>query len=91
MMSDTIVRRSTLPLSAAVDGEVVMFHPDRGAYFSLGDVGSRIWELVAEAKTIDTLCGILTEEYDVEPARCRTELVSFIGELHAAGLVELSA
>ena len=90
MTGDSIVQRATLPLSAAVDGEIVMFHPDRGAYFSLGDVGSRVWELVEKPISVVELCDTLSEEYDVEPERCRVEIEAFVAQLHDAGLVELS-
>lgn len=90
MTSETVVQRGTLPLAAAVDGEVVMFHPDRGAYFSLGDVGSRVWELVEQPIALAALCETLSQEYDVEPARCRAEIETFVGQLHEAGLVELT-
>ena len=84
-----MIQRSGLPLSAAVDGEVVMFHPERGAYFSLGDVGSRVWELVEQPVTMDEVCRILVEEYDVDPETCRTEVEAFVSQLLEAGLVEL--
>ena len=67
-----------------------MFHPDRGAYFSSGEVGLRVWELVAEPMSLEELCGTLTEEYDVEPARCRVEVEAFVSQLQDAGLVEVT-
>ena len=79
-----------MPLSAQVDGEIVMFHPERGAYFSLGEVGSRIWELIGAPVTIGVLCTRLVDEYAVEPDRCRAEVETFVAELHGAGLVELT-
>ena len=67
-----------------------MFHPDRGAYFVAREVGSRVWELVAQPITLDALCGVLMEEYDVEPSRCRAEVEAFVVQLNDAGLVELT-
>lgn len=90
MTSDTVVWRAGLPLSAQVDGEIVMFHPDSGAYFSLGEVGSRIWELIDAPSSIAALCTRLVDEYEVEPDRCRAEVEAFVAELRDAGLVELT-
>ena len=91
LTSGSVIQRSTLPLSAAVDGDIVMFHPDRGAYFTAaGEVGSRVWELVAQPISLEALCTTLTEEYDIEPARCRAEVETFVSQLHDAGLVELT-
>ena len=90
LTSRSVIKRGTLPLSAAVDGDIVMFHPDRGAYFSSGDVGLRVWELVEEPTSLEDLCRKLTEEYDVEPARCRAEVEEFVSQLQDAGLVEVT-
>lgn len=91
-MNDTsVIERGDVALDAAVDGEVVMFHPERGAYFSLGDVGSRIWELVERPIALTDLCATLVAEYDVEPDRCRAEVESFVTSLEGAGLVTIRA
>jgi hypothetical protein len=67
-----------------------MFHPDHGAYFVAREVGSRVWELVAQPISLEELCRKLTEEYDVDPSRCRAEIEAFVSQLHDAGLVELT-
>lgn len=90
LTSRSVIQRSTLPLSAAVDDDIVMFHPDRGAYFAAREVGSRVWELVEQPISLEELCRTLTEEYDVEPSRCRAEIEAFVSQLHDAGLVELT-
>jgi PqqD family protein of HPr-rel-A system len=86
---DTVVQRSSAPLAAAVDGEIVMFHPDRGAYFGLVDVGTRIWELIEEPASLGAITTRLLAEYEVDPAACRSEAEAFLSQLADAGLVEL--
>jgi hypothetical protein len=89
MNDTTVVRRSSVPLTAAVEGEVVMFHPHRGAYFSLGDVGSRIWEIVAAPSSLAAITTTLLQEFKVEPGVCRAQVEAFVVELEDAGIVEL--
>ena len=86
-VTDTVYTRSTEPLVAEVDDEIVMLDPTSGKYFGLGDTGARIWELLAEPRTIDDLVTTLTVEYAVDDATCRTQVTTFLETLDAAGLL----
>ena len=90
LTSRSVIQRGTKPLSRAVHSDIVMFHPDRGTYFASGEVGLRVWELIAEPISLEEVCKTLTEEYEVEPARCRAEVETFVSQLQDAGLAEVT-
>ena len=90
MKSSAVISRGSLPLSAAVDSDIVMFHPNRGSYFVVSEVGARVWELVEQPMSFEELCETLSAEYDVEANRCRAEVEAFVSQLHEAGLVDVS-
>ena len=47
---------------------------DSGVYFGLEGVGPRVWELLAGGTgSARAVWGALTEEYEVEPERCRRD------------------
>jgi hypothetical protein len=79
--------RSDEPFTAVVDGEVVMFSPAQGAYFGLDPVGTRVWELLEEPRTIDDVCTILTEEFAVDAKTCHDDVVALVEQLRDAELV----
>jgi hypothetical protein len=79
--------RSSQPLQAEVDGEIVMLDPASSKYFGLADTGARIWELLAEPKSVNDLVAALTAEYEVDDDTCRTQVTTFLDTLGAAGLV----
>jgi hypothetical protein len=85
----TIVVRNTEPLTAAIDDEIVMLSPDRGAYFGLNPVGSSIWQLIGAPRTVSSLCRALMQEYDVDGRTCHIEVTSFLDQLERAGLIEI--
>lgn len=85
------IHRHPEPLTASVDGEIVMLDAERGAYFALGGVGTRIWEMLEVPHTLEELCRALQDEYAVDPETCHEEVVRFIEDLHQAQLVQLAA
>jgi hypothetical protein len=89
IQSSTVVLRETDPIATVIDGEVVMLSPQAQAYFGLGDVGSEIWNMIERPKRVDELCVALQEEFNVDPDTCAREVLSFLNDLLARGLVRI--
>ena len=87
-MTDTTVlsRREGL-MTADMNGSAVMMDIMSGKYYNLGEVGGRIWELLEEPMTLDTLVQKLTAEYDVSAERCRSDMLPFLNTLIERGLL----
>ncbi len=86
---ETIVARRSEPLTAPVDGELVMLDPRRGEYFGLDAIGHRVWQLLERPRTVESLCSALETEFDVTPETCRADVLAFLEQLSDAQLVEL--
>src|SRR4029434_155529 len=86
----TVVRNPG-QLSVDLAGEVVVLSIDTGRYYDMDAVGSRIWALVERPITIAALIDLLVGEFEVERDICQEELLAFLRELHAGGLVQISA
>lgn len=67
--------------------EKVMFSAANGKYYNFGDVGGRIWELLAEPNTAKSITAQLMQEYDVSEAACRQETEAFLQSLKKEGLI----
>ena len=74
-------------LTASVKEEMLMMSVELGAYFNLNPVGSRIWELLASARTLDELVDELTAEYEVSAQTARAEVAGFLAQLDREGLL----
>ena len=81
------LQRRAEPLTAELDGEIVMLDPDRGSYFSLAGVASRVWELLEDPMSLGQLCEQLPREFDIDAQTCRQEVRAFIQQLLDAELV----
>lgn len=84
----TTVVRSSEPLTARIDDEVVMLDTRQGCYFGLDRSGAVIWDLIADPRSVGDVCQELVERYDVPPETCRADVISFLTELADAGLIE---
>jgi hypothetical protein len=85
---ETVVARRGEPLAARVDDDLVMLDPVRSRYFALDATGRRVWELLGEPRSVESLCAALQDEFEVSAQTCRTDVVTFLQQMADAGLVE---
>lgn len=55
-------------------GEAVILNLARGTYFGLNEVGTRMWNLLAEHGSSEQALAVLLEEYKVEEAPLRQDI-----------------
>ena len=72
-------------------GELVILDFSGGRYFSLDEVGTRIWRGLVEGATPREIAAALTSEFDVDEARAFADVTSLVDELLAKGLLAASA
>lgn len=82
-------RRNPDLIAADMDGETVMMSIERGDYYGIGGVGSRVWELLETPRTMADIVQAICAEFDVDEASCRADMEHFLGELHSHGIVSL--
>lgn len=80
--------RSSEQVSTLLQGETVILHVQSGKYYNLNPVGSRIWELIEQPVTIQSIIHVIESEYDVEHERCKADVLAVITSMQAAGLVQ---
>jgi hypothetical protein len=74
-------------ITANIDTELVMMDADRGAYFGLDEIGTRIWNMLAEPQSLVQLCDKLVEEYEVERATCEQDVSQLLSQMQAQNLI----
>jgi hypothetical protein len=86
--------RVTIPQNVVfkkVGDETVLLDFELGVYYGLDEVGTRVWELLAEGKTIAEAIETIADEYEVDADQARRDLDALLGELSAKGLVRLGS
>ncbi len=85
----SLIRNPDL-IATDMDGDTVMMSIERGEYFGIGGVGSRVWELLAQPVSIVQLTDTICAEYEVDAATCQADMDKFAHELLQNGLVSLA-
>jgi hypothetical protein len=80
------VRRSDV-LAQGAGETVILLTPDSGEYFTLNEVGGRIWELADGSRSVAEIAGLLVDEYDAPLEEIQADAMDVLGELAEAQLV----
>ncbi|HEY8601757.1 MAG TPA: PqqD family peptide modification chaperone [Thermomicrobiales bacterium] len=83
------VQVSAQQVSTELDGEMAILSLENGVYYGLDPVGARIWELLQEPQAVTAVRDRIVAEYEVSPEVCEADLLALLGDLRAAGLVEV--
>lgn len=87
--ASTCVTRSEEPVTAEVDGTVVMMSLGRGKYFGLDAIGTRVWELIEQPVSIRRICETLSIEYEVDAVTCERDVIELLEEMIGEDLVQV--
>jgi hypothetical protein len=82
--------RNNKTISGRLHDELVMMDIEKGKYFSLNPVATSIWELLDKPLSIEEICPLIMEEYEVDFAQCRLEVEEHLAEMGKLGLVLIS-
>jgi hypothetical protein len=72
-----------------LEGESVLLNLQSERYYGLDDIGTRLWQLLAENGDVAAACEQLVKEYDVEEDILRQDVAQLITKMADAGLVQL--
>ena len=75
-------------LCQEVEGELVLLDAESDRYFSLDEVGGRIWALLGDYDgDVERVVAAMLEEFDVDETTLRRDVDALLGQLRDAGLL----
>jgi hypothetical protein len=86
---ESIVVVSKDQMASDIAGETVILGLTAGRYYGLDAVGARIWQLIQTPTLVSDVERVIVSEYEVDPERCRQDLLSVLRKMIDAGLVEV--
>ena len=70
-----------------LDGEAVLLHLDRGTYFGLDSIGTRVWQALVEHGCARPAVALLLEDYEVAAETLESDVSRLLDELSANDLI----
>jgi hypothetical protein len=74
-----------------LDNEAIFLNLNTERYIGLDRTGTRMWQLLTTAPTIEVVFDQLLEEYDVVPELLRSDLSELLDRLVENGLLEIAS
>lgn len=75
--------------STSIGDEIAFMNPDKSKYYGLDSIGSRIWHLIKEPKTVGDIISVLIDEYDVVESACAKDVLELIQKLYEEDLINV--
>ena len=87
LADDTYLRRKEQVIAQESSGALVLFNMDDGQYYSLNEIGNRIWELCDGSRSVGQVVSILCEEYDSPAEIVNRDALELLEELVLADML----
>jgi hypothetical protein len=86
---ESIIVQATGFIAADLDGEKAMLSVEKGKYYGLNSIGSRIWDLIDRPVSVKEIIATLIEEYDVAENTCHGDVCIFLNKIYDEGLIAI--
>jgi hypothetical protein len=83
----TVVVQARPLVATEVDGDLVMMDIEGGHYLTLNPTGARIWDLIAEPRSVADICSALTARFNVTDDQCLADVTAFLTSAMSHGAV----
>jgi hypothetical protein len=84
---ESVVAQIADMVTSDIDDEKVMMSIEKGSYYGLDPVGSRVWELIEKPVRVSDLVDTLLTRYDVDRETCEADVAAFLHELEEDGII----
>jgi Coenzyme PQQ synthesis protein D (PqqD) len=86
---NTAVKQNPENMVSDMDGEKVILSIKNGKYYSLGTLGSVIWTLIVQPKTMNNIIDYLVAEYEISLEDCSKQVSGFLEQLLTEELIQI--
>lgn len=76
-------------VSCALGEESAILNMKNSVYYGLNSVGTCVWNLLKQPKSVGQVRDAVLAEYEVEPQRWEHDLLELLEQLRSEGLIEL--
>ena len=77
-------------LISQLGSELVLMDTKSGDYLGVNVVGTQIWNLLVDSKSVTDLVAELTKQFEVSESQCLAEVEKFLSDLEKRKMVSLA-
>lgn len=70
-----------------IDNQVVLLQYETGTYFTLNEVGTKVWQALEQGKTMPEILHYLLQEYAVSEKQLQQDILNLVDKLKEKGLI----
>lgn len=85
----TRIKQIDRTATRVIDGKAVIVVIDRQELHTLNEVGTMVWELAAEERSVAEVVGQVVGAFEVEEVQALQDVTAFVQELHGTGALEV--
>jgi hypothetical protein len=85
----SIVVATSEQVSCPLGEESAILNLKNSMYYGMNPVGTRIWTLLKEPRSVEQLRDTLLNEYQVDAALCERDLLDLLRKMKSEGLIEV--
>ena len=89
ILSDSVVIPAQV-MARQVGEETIILDLASGIYFGLDAVGARIWQLMAEGRTLADICAAMLVEYEVPAEEIERDVINLADTLSSRRLIDVA-
>ena len=89
LSGESVVVAATEQIASDLAGQEIILNLKSGVYYGLNSVGTRIWNLLQQPRSVREIRDALVARYDVDRERAENDLIALLQKLIDAGLVQV--
>jgi len=87
---NSVIKRSPEIVHSDMDDETVMMSIEQGEYYGIDAIGSDIWNMLEEEKSIKDICSSLCQRYDVDESVCQQDVMRFLENMYERKIIVMA-
>lgn len=77
-------------VSCSLGDESAILNMKNSVYYTMDPVGTRIWDLLQQPRSVREVCDTMLDEFEVERERCERDLLDLLERMKGEGLIEVA-
>jgi hypothetical protein len=87
MTLESFPKRAEQVIAQKAANDVVLFNMEDGNYYSLNEIGGRIWDLCDGSRSVSQLVALLASEYEADCEDIEKDVTDLLEGLHNGRLI----